>query len=157
MGTSNSWAELNGKLQSTARAYADLPAQQVKDGCLIVKRSVSARMPSRLRGVGKRGAALTVRFDLRDAQGEESSGTVYVKGPAQLIENRTRPHRIPRERSGRQRRRRVIVIPGVGPRASANHPGTPGKQPWARGVQEALPLVKRVFENTSEVALRRAF
>lgn len=155
MGTSTSWEQLTAKLNGLAGDYADLPKAQVREASLLTKKSVQTFMPGRLRGVGRAGAKLNVRYDLNDQSGEDASSTVYVTGPAQLVENDTRAHRIPRQRT--RGRRRYAVIPGVGVRAYANHPGTRGKHPWAKGVEAAIPGIRRIFETTSEVALRRWF
>lgn len=155
MGTSTSWAELDGKLAAFARDVSDLPKGQVGRAALATKKSVQAFMPARLRGVGKRGAPLRVRY-VESGSGDASSATVFVTGPAQLIERDTQAHRIPRQR-GPRARQRLIVIPNVGVRASANHPGTKGKHPWARGVGVALPLIRREFDASGALALRRHF
>lgn len=93
----------------------------------------------RLSGVGKRGARIGARFDM------DGAGRVTVKatGPVQFLANPMSPHRIPRQRS--RGRRRVVVIPGVGVRAFANHPGTPGKDSWNRAVPEARRKVTKVM------------
>jgi hypothetical protein len=154
MGTSHSWAELDAKLNALARDVADMPKGQVGRAALATKKSVQAFMPDRLRGVGKRGAKLTVRYT-EAGSGDSSSALVFVTGPAQLIENDTRAHRIPKDRA--RGRRRVIVIPGIGVRAFANHPGTKGKHPWAKGVTAAQPLISREFDAAGALLLRRHF
>ena len=155
MGTSSSWGQVTAKLNGLADAYEDLPKAQVAESSLIVKKSVQVFMPARLRGAGKRGAKLTVRYN-EGVYPDGAKSLVYVTGPAQLIERDTQPHLIPRQRGARARQR-YAVIPGVGVRAFANHPGTKGKHPWAKGVEAAMPRVRRVFEVKADLALRRIF
>lgn len=105
----------------------------------------------RLRGVGKRGAKLSVGFDMRP--GPSPSALLKARGPAHLIESNTRPHDIkPRKKKGR-----AVVIPGVGPRARAHHPGTRGKHPW-RNAMSAMPAVlARDMQKATHDALMKAF
>jgi hypothetical protein len=114
----------------------------------VVKRSVQTQLavaaPRGRLNVGKRGARIGVRYDLRG----DSEAVVRMTGPAHLIERDTKPHRIPRENRGRGRSRarnvRRLAIPGVGIRMSVQHPGTKGKRPWEKGVRAALPDVEKV-------------
>ncbi len=155
MGTSTSWEQVSAKFNGLAREYGDLPRSCVAEGSLIVKKSVQGFMPDRLRGVGKNGWALNVRFDMNDASDEDASSVVYVLGPAQLIENDTRPHQIPKVRGSSARRRFAVI--GGHPYSRVNHPGTKGKHPWAKGVEASIPAVERLFESKGELALRRVF
>jgi hypothetical protein len=155
VGTSHSWGELSGKINALARDAGDMPKTQVSEASLVVKKSVQTFMPERLRGVGKKGAKLTVRYN-EGSFDDGAKALVYVLGPAQLVERDTKAHRIPRDR-GRRGRRRYAVIPGVGVRAYAQHPGTKGKHPWQKGVDAAMPIVRRIFAHSGEVLMRRHF
>lgn len=110
-----------------------------------VKTSVQAQMRvagvqnDRLQGVGKKGARIGVRYDTTT---DKSSVVVRATGPFHLIESDTKAHQIPKQRGARARKR-YVNIPGVGVRASANHPGTKGKHPWEKGVKAALPIQER--------------
>lgn len=183
MGTSTSWAQLDAKLERLARDYADLPGAQVKEGTLIVKKSVESFMPSRLRGAGKKGAPLNVR-SVTAGSGDSADGRVWVTGPAQLIESDTRAHLIVPSGArglgaGRKSRHKAaasllsagptlgglkigfgkgaVLKIGDGFAAYARHPGTKGKHPWAKGVEAAVPAVTRLFEVKADLALRRIF
>ena len=90
MGTSHSWAEVTVKFKSLAREYADLPKSQVEEASLIVKKSVVTRAPARLRGVGKRGAKLGVRYNLTQQREAVAQSLVFATGPFQLIERDTK-------------------------------------------------------------------
>lgn len=175
MGTSTSWGQVTAKLNGLAREYADLPKSQVAEGSLIVKKSVSALMPDHLRGVGKKGAKLAVRFVMTDAAGEDASSTIFVTGPAQLIEGDTKAHPIPKLKGARSKKQtkatrlygpafgglktngKALTLGGDAVRRNVWHPGTKGKHPWAKGVEAAMPLVRRLFEVKSDLALRRFF
>lgn len=139
-------AEL-GKLENTT----------VKIAALAVKTSVLEQLQAagvkdqRLRGVGKKGAKVGVNFSVAG-----STALVKATGPFHLIESNTKPHRIPKER-GPRARRRVVVIPGVGVRAFADHPGTKGKHPWEKGVGAAVPVAAKAEQVALGLALRKAY
>lgn len=165
MGVSTSWAQLDAKLDAFARDAADLPKGQVGRSALLTKKSVQVFMPDRLRGVGKKGAKLTIRYN-EGSYADGAKALVYVTGPAQLIERDTAKHQIPRAR-GPRARSRWAVLPQAVARSSGkgesrvfarvNHPGTKGKHPWAKGVAAALPLINREFDAAGALLLRRHF
>lgn len=154
MGTSSSPAELAGKLGRLTREYQDLPRTLVNEASLATKTSIKAVAPARLRGVGRRGAKLDVRYNVA-GQGESVKALVFALGPWQLIEGPTAPHRIPRERT--RGKRRYAVIPGLGVFSSAQHPGTHGQHSWRKGVEAAKPVVTRLFYLQGAVPLRKVF
>lgn len=104
----------------------------------------------KLSGVGKRGARIGARFDLDG----DTAVAVKATGPVHFLANPMSPHRIPRQRV--RGRRRVVVIPGVGVRAYANHPGTKGKDSWNRAVPEARRKVTKVMLNEYGNIIRTA-
>lgn len=133
-----------------AKGMADLPKTTLGHAALSVKRSVEAQMQlagvhsGKLRGVGTKGGRIGVRYDPLG----QHRVLLRATGPFHLIENKTKAgRRVPRQRA---RRPGVMVIPGVGVRAWANHPGTSGKHPWAKGVALAPKLV----ENAGQAALK---
>lgn len=109
-----------------------------------VQRTLNSAAPRGRLNVGKRGAKIGVRFEPRGPR----SVRVFMTGPVQLIESDTKAHRIPRDKVGRGRNQRankkIVVIPGVGPKAYVNHPGTQGKHPWLKGLAVAEPALTRV-------------
>jgi hypothetical protein len=134
-----------------SRAAADMrvaPVAITIGSAQIVKYSVQSQLavaaPRGRLNVGKRGARIGVRYDLVS----DTAAVVRMTGPAHLIERDTQAHRIPREARGRGRRQtrnvKHLYIPGVGVRMSAQHPGTKGKHPWAKGVTAAVPVVGKV-------------
>jgi hypothetical protein len=128
-------------------------AQEAKDAQLEALRR-DAGGDLRLSRVGRRGAAIGARYDLR-GQGRTTSAEVKATGPVPLLANPSKPHRIPRQ--GGRRRRGVIVIPGVGVRAYANHPGTRGKDSWNKGRERAEPRVRTVIGRKTDEVVKRAF
>jgi hypothetical protein len=123
-------------------------AKAAKDAQLDVLRGDSGG-DLRLSHVGRRGASVGARYDLR-------GDTVDIKatGPVPLIANPIGVHRIPR---ANRRRRGVIAIPGIGVRASANHPGTRGKDTWNKGRERAKPRIKTAVSRKSDEVVRKAF
>lgn len=152
MGSSRSPAELASKLRNAGGAIDGAAKDGVAKAALMVKTNVVAEMRgvTRLRGVGKRGAKVGVRYDIKGTG--NPTALIRMTGPAQLLERDTRPHEIkPRGK------KKAINIPGIGPRASAHHPGTKGKHPWARGLARSLPKVGEVMRREQAESLRRFF
>lgn len=144
-------AKMTGELQN-------LEHNAVQIAALAVKKSVQAQMVAagvkdgKLRGVGKKGARIGVRYDFAGRR----SALVRATGPFHLIESDTKPHREPKTRGARARKR-VVVIPGVGVRAWANQPGTKGKHPWAKGVVAAIPIQEKAQGLALRAALIKAY
>jgi len=132
------------------RKVVGAAALKVKTTVLVEMRRIAPSL--RLTGVSKRGAKIGVRYD----QGHGSStALVQATGPVQLIESPTRPHRIPKERQ--RGRRRIVVIPGVGPRASAQHPGTRGQHPWQKGVALSVPQIPKIIQTETHAQMGKYF
>ena len=138
-----------GDAQKLEQRATGAAALEVK---LIILAEMRRAAPKLKLNVGKRGKKIGVSYDPG-----HSSGTAVVRatGPVHLIESNTKPHRIPKERS--RGRRRLVVIPGVGVRAWANHPGTRGKHPWAKGVAIAVPKVPKIVDAELDRTLREHF
>jgi hypothetical protein len=150
-------AGLRLKLDRLADDYSDLPTALVKESSQIAKTSVLAfTTPAsggdlKLSGVGKKGARIGVRYNLGTFGGEAKS-LLFVTGPFHLLERDTkagpRPHK---RRRGRGKKR------FIGPIQSGFHPGTQGKHPFAKGVTAAEPLIARLLQTRSALAIRRIF
>jgi hypothetical protein len=158
---------LAAKLKGLAELYSKGDTTLVREAAQLSKATIVAGSPSRLRGVGKRGARLSVRYTLTKTA-DDPAALVFAVGPWQLIERDTRPHQIPRERRTRSFEGVYghAVIPGGseapphgprGVRTRVHHPGTKGKKPWARGVEKATPLVTLLFHRLGEDAIRAWF
>lgn len=147
---------VSGFVAKTAKMGTELRTlehQMVSIAALTVKTSVLTQMQAagvnngKLRGVGRKGAKVGVRYDF----GGQKTALVRATGPFHLLERDTRAHREPKIRGARARKR-ILVIPGVGVRAWANHPGSKGKHPWEKGVIAAVPIQ----EKAQGLALHRA-
>lgn len=141
-------AQFAMKMHRAANGITDADRQIATLAAMIVKRSAQRELaiaaPRGRMNVGKRGQRVGVRFDMRS----DDSVVVRMTGPAHLLERDTKGHRIPREFKGRGRSRgrnvKKLLIPGIGVRMSADHPGTKGKEPWKKGLATALPRLPRV-------------
>lgn len=155
--TPEQWATqahgFQGKLQDAQRRAVGASALHVKKRVATqISAAVGADM--RMSGVGKRGAKVGVRYDVLGYT--NPTARVYATGPLHIVERGTKAHRIPKQRGARARKR-LLVIPGVGVRMWANHPGTTGKHPWQRGVAAALPVVPAIFRVEVAKALKETF
>ena len=162
MGTSRTAAELSKKMSAFAEAIGEGDVLLVREAAQLTKDTIQAGSPKRLRGVGKKGGVrLTVGYNVTTA-GDKPAALVFARGPWQFVEHDTKAHDIPRPGRARRRattkaKRRVVVVPGTGPRAVAHHPGTKGTRPFAKGVERARPLAARLMVNRTETIMRRVF
>lgn len=130
-------------------------------GAQVIKREVEAQLlrvaPKRHLNVGKRGAKVGVRYETLPP----AKAQVRATGPFHLLESDTKKHRVPRTTRGRGRVRKAnvkpIFIPGVGVRAWAQHPGTRGRHPWARGVAVGVPLAEKAGHDVLVKTVRGVF
>lgn len=106
---------------------------------------------NRLSGVGRRGARVGARFDVKPDLVE-----FKATGPLHFLANPMSPHRIEPKKRGRAGGRRVLVIPGIGPRAFANHPGTRGKDTWNKATRKARAEVSKEIHNRQVNIIRKA-
>lgn len=144
------------RLKKMSTAIEDGRRDTLKQAGMVAKREHGAVIEShsggdsRLSGVGKKGATVGVRFDISGDRVE-----IKATGPLHFLANPMSPHRIPKQR--KRGGRRVVVIPGVGVRAHANHPGTPGKDTWRVGARRAQPKVAKVIESEVSNIVKRGF
>lgn len=154
-------AEAARKFHRLANDIPNMHQKVLTASALTLKKSVQGTLkvaaPRGRLNVGKRGAKVGVRYD---TQGPRRA-VVRMTGPAHLLENPTKAHRIPKETVGRGSRKRAnkkqIYIPGVGVRASANHRGTKGKQPWAKGIRAGIPHLDTVGGKILKDTMRQVF
>lgn len=138
MGVSTSGAQLAGKLNRLALDVANTRIP-LNAAALAAKQVFIAAEPDVV-GHRVKGAKIGVRYDIKGA-GPRAVATVRFTGPAHLVLNPTKPHRIePRGRRGRRRGKRALTI-GGNLRMWANHPGTAGKDPGARRAKAAAAIV----------------
>lgn len=127
----------------------------VGKAALLVKTSVQRELGGTkvLRGVGRRGARIGVRYDVKG--GQQAAALVRMTGPAHLIERSTRPHTIEPRR--RRRGGQALRLADGSFAASVQHPGTRGKHPWEKGVERSLPLVRESIRRSTLSTLRGTF
>lgn len=154
--------EFVGKLVELNGAIDHVPRVGIEDGSLIVKRTILALTPARLRGVGRRGGAragakLGVRYTVSDLK-DGAESRIKATGPFPLIERDVREHDIPRASA---RKPLVAVIPNASTRdgvfSHVHHPGTRGKHPFERGSNLAIPGVRKALATANYAAVRRVF
>lgn len=143
-------AKMGGELRRLERNMVLVAAQTVKTS-VQSQMAAAGVQNGKLRGVGKRGAKIGVRYD---TIGDKA--LVRATGPFHLLERDTKAHTIPKTRGARARKR-VVVIPGVGVRAYANHPGSKGKHPWEKGVVAAIPIQRKAQAIALQQSLARAY
>lgn len=127
----------------------------VEKACLAGKTVMLANMTSalggnRLRGVGKKGAKVGVRFDVRGF--ENVVGIIKYTGPVHLANSGTRPHDIfPKKRKA--------LSPQGSPWAAAyaEHPGTRGKKFAEKSERIVLAKSKQIIAKEVNAHLARTF
>jgi hypothetical protein len=147
MGTSLNTAQFVGKIDRLARELKDQKGALNKTGMagkkIFQQQAASAGvLGSTIAGKRK---AIGARYDIsRDGRGVITSYT----GPAHLVNNPTKAHRIearrPRGSRSRRRGRQALTINGQ-VRASANHPGTSGKHFYERARLIATRVLPQVY------------
>lgn len=149
MGTSRSGEHLASKLFHAADGINGAKKDGLAKAALLVKTSVVAAMGgvTRLRGVGRKGARIGVRYDAKS-----DSATVRATGPFHLLERDTAAHPI-----GPKRGKALHLANGNIVARVAEHPGTHGKHPFERGVEAATPLVPKVMAEEQVRSLGRFF
>lgn len=150
-------SDIPGVLAAMASACPDAVPRAVGASALAFKRTIVAASPGRMRNVGRRGARLGVKYTV-SGSGARAKANVSGDGPWPLLDNPSVPHRIPRERSRRSRKRaRVLKLPN-GFASYVEHPGTKGKRVFATARDAAVPdatdAAWRVFLATVTKAFR---
>lgn len=175
MGVSNSPAELARKINGFTVDVKATTIEATRAAAAVAVKSIEASRAAagagsgRLRGVGKKGAAISVKTTLLRSSSNPTA-TVRAVGPWQLLESDTKPHPIPKLTRKGGRKGSPIFGPAFGGvntkkfvafgdtvRRQVFHPGTKGKHPWRKGVAAAKPLTPRVYEAELREAMRRHF
>jgi hypothetical protein len=162
------------RLTKVAKEVSGAERPAVNKASLVLKKSVERELlkvaPSRrLKGVGRKGARVGVRYDIKGKR--NFSSIVRATGPMHLIERSTRPHvitagereRLPGLRRGAggrfvsNRRRGVLRTANGMFRRSVRHPGTRGRYPFAKGIKAGKPEALKALRNAQTDALKRGF
>ena len=108
----------------------------------------------RLSGVGIRGARVGAGYDVKGRV--NPTAIISARGPLHLGDRDTSAHEI-RPRSRYRRGKKALRLPGGLIRASAQHPGTRGRHPFARGVARTANAVVGIYEEQIWRQIRGAF
>lgn len=163
----------------TGPALQDAQARGVRAAALEATTLIRAEIRKasggdmRLSGAARngKGAKVGAGFDIKGST--NPTALIRAYGPIQLIERDTAPHLIMarsrfvirggvrvrqgrRSAAGRRLRGKAALTIGGGFYASAQHPGTKGKRPFARGAERAAPLTPRLFQAEIDKGLRKA-
>lgn len=183
MASPEAFADKMGRLANDLRkSQREFVTESALAATTVYRAAIRGAVPSgRLRNVGRSGATVGVGFDVRGQVNPVAK--IRARGPLQLVEWATRPHRIiPRASrrsagigglgSSRARRQslydylfgggggiggaalRLPEARGRSPfRGVVDHPGSRGKRPWGR----AEPLAREAAAVTWTRAGRRKF
>lgn len=180
MGTSRTPAELSRKIVRLGAEVSSLnsgavgaAAQVVKDTTIpYVRRATGG--DGVLSGVGKNGAKIGVRYDVRGTV--NATALVRATGPAQLVERDVKPHpvvsRYAPRRSRKARaalatsnksvgagwdRRAVIRFGNVVARYAVNSGGSRGRHPYRDGFSAGARLAPKAYARHQRQAFVRVF
>lgn len=140
--------KIEREIKGASRAAVDAAAFEMKKA---VDAEIVRVAPSRrLRGVGRRGARIGVRYDLKGTK--NPTAVVRAFGPLHLIERKTGGHMIAPRRRGRG-----LVLKDGQVRRAVHHPGTRGRFPFKKGVERGQPHALKKLIKAHEDALKRGF
>ncbi|HEU5085671.1 MAG TPA: hypothetical protein VFU14_20185 [Acidimicrobiales bacterium] len=170
-------AQFARKMTRAGVSLASASPTSVLRAAQLMKRDIESISPRRLRNVGKNGAALSVRYEVR-LHPTHSTALVRAAGPWQIINNDARPHAIYRKnarvkgKGARRANRQAIYnelfgaagaykggalkLPDGGYRRVVQHPGHRGKRLWQKGVNRSKPQAFAVMRRANVDAVRRA-
>ena len=162
MGVSTSPAELSRKLNGLARDMGRTGVPLNATALHVKKLFEASAASAGVLGHRVAGGRIGVRYDIQGGGGQHATAVVRYTGPAHLVNNPTRAHRIEprRPRGVRTRRRRGAQALTIGGnlRAWANHPGTGGKRFYQRAKIVAHQTAPRVYAKAGLTApLKRNF
>lgn len=158
-------------LADVARMAADLPdelqkAQRrgVQKAALLVTREIRVQIraasggDNRLSGVGRRGARVGAKYDVRGTV--NPTALIRATGPLHFLEHPTGPHRIDtvRGRKDTKRRGRAKALRLANGRffASVMHPGTTPSRPFYKGYIKTRDKTGAVYDREIQLAIRKA-
>ena len=150
MATHTSVDSLVARIGKIARNVQTAELHAVNAAALAAKTTIlpfvaaSSGGDLRLSGVGRRGAKVGVRYDIKGTT--NPTALVRATGPLHFRESDTKAGPRPHKR----RRRRSSI-----PETVYGHPGTKGVHPWARGKAAARPVIARAFHKSARTVLFR--
>lgn len=139
---------------ATELARANRPA--LIKSATILKDEALKRLPAskKLRNMGKSGAKIGVRYDIRS----DTYAEVKATGPLHILDNATKPHDIARKKPdygpGSGRGGGVRLSDGR-VRRTVKHPGTKGKKTFEKGMEAGKPAALTALRNAHIDAMKR--
>lgn len=153
MGTSRTMGQLATKLERVSVAMTGARRPGVERAAFATKQALldAEGAPRFLKNVGRRGAKVGVRYDIKGS--ENPTALVRWYGPVHLVNNPTRRHEItPKVR--RRKARKAVLVNGT-PRARADHPGTRGKRFFEKGAARAATIAPAEYWKATTDAVAR--
>lgn len=108
---------------------------------------------NRLSGVGKSGARVGARYDVRG----QDEALVRATGPLHLVERDTKAHEIQPKARRRKSGRTGVRLADGSVRRSVRHPGTKGQRPFEKGIEKGRPKAVRELRGVTTNAVVRGF
>ena len=180
MGTSTSSAQLVGKIRRFGTEFESLNAASVAAAAQAVKDVTEPKVrratggDGRLSGVGRNGARIGVRYDVKGTV--NATALVKATGPAHLVESDTKPHvvasRYGPKRTRRARssmvaagktvgagwdRRAVISFGGVTVRYAVESGGSKGRHPYRDGFAAGSKMAPKAYASRQRQAFVKVF
>lgn len=153
--------QLFQKLTEAAESIERIERETVEVSSLYAKEELTdavrymAGADQRISNVGKRGARVSVRYDLGHTP-EGFASRVYAVGPLQIVENRTSAHTIPkRTKRGKIRKGKKRLTTPYGTFTSVDHPGTSGKHKFKQAMDYVLRQIDRRMIDEAKEVIRR--
>lgn len=140
--------ELERAGRSAARAGAQAYKRVIESE---IRQVVGADL--RMSGVGKNGARVGVRYDVRD-DNHGSTALIKAMGPLHLVERDTKAHLIESTRADWDDDA-ALLLPDGNFRRAVPHRGTKGRHPFAKGVTKGKPAAGRAMKTPMVAAARK--
>lgn len=154
---SNAGATLKRKLDAIAREVERAERAATTRGATVLKQAVEKRLPAskRLRGVGKSGSKIGVRYDIK------ADGKAEVKATGkgfQILERDTKAHTVqPKRARARKQTGRGggVRLADGSVRRAVKHPGTKGQHPFEKGIEAGTPAAVKAIRDMTMPAIKK--
>lgn len=153
MGTSTSVDAFASKIAAGGKAIEKAEKVTIAESAQAGKAIMAANMGfTRLRGVGKRGGKVGVRYKL--VGGPHPSALLSYFGAVHLVNNDTSAHRI--EPKAGKRGAKALTI-GSGLVANADHPGTKGRKFFEHSKPQVAQAAGKIQQRNVSATLRSIY
>ena len=161
MGTSTSAAQFGNKINALAKELTQHKGAANRVGLAGKQIFLGAGAGAVGRKPAGKRKIIGARYDIVKDDADHTLVVVTYTGPAHLVNNPTKPHRIeprrPRGSRTRRRGRQALTI-GGNLRAGADHPGTKGKDFYKRARAECVKALPAIYGRAQLTEpLRRVF